>query len=134
TAVRSVRGVGADGVPVSPAEPQFPLGITLLTGTVLAAGNRVELALNGEGTFHRLWDDLRSAKDFILFQSYYGNPGAVVDTLREILLERASAGVRVFVLYDAFGFQRIPSSDLEAMRRAGIVVVSFRPLRFSSLY
>src|SRR5690606_33106023 len=85
TAVRHVRGVGADGTPVAPSEPHFALGITLLTGAVLAPGNRVELAVNGDGTFPRLWEDLRSAERFILFQSYYGNPGHVADTLREIL-------------------------------------------------
>lgn len=134
TAVRHVRGVGADGTPVAPAEPQFPLGITLLTGAVLAPGNRVELALDGDGTFPRLWDDLRAAQRFILFQSYYGNPGAVADSLREILIERARAGVRVFVLYDAFGFQAGSRRDIEILRAAGVNAVPFRPLRLSNLY
>jgi cardiolipin synthase A/B len=134
TAVRHVRGVGADGTPIAPAEPEFPLGITLLTGAVLAPGNRVELAVDGDGTYPRLWADLRSAERFILFQSYYGNPGRVADTLREIFVKRASAGVRVRVLYDAFGFKSMPETDVEALRRAGVEVVPFRPLRLSSLY
>lgn len=134
TAVRHVRGVGADGEPLSPSEPQFPLGITLLTGTVLAPGNRVELVIDGDGTFARLWEDLRSAERFILFQTYYGNPGRVADTLSEILAERAAAGVRVFVLYDAFGFQTMPEHDLQVLRSAGVEVVPFRPLRLSTLY
>jgi hypothetical protein len=33
TAVRHVRGVGADATPVAPAEPQFPLSVAMLTGT-----------------------------------------------------------------------------------------------------
>jgi cardiolipin synthase len=134
TAVRHVRGVGADGAPVSPAEPEFPLAITLLTGAVIAAGNRVDLALDGDGVFPRLWADLRSAERAILLQMYYGNPGRVADTLREILLERAAAGVRVLLLYDAFGTQRIPAGDLAALREAGVQAVPFRPLRLSTLY
>jgi hypothetical protein len=70
TAVQHVRGVGADGIPVSPSESQFPLSVTLLTGTVLSGGNCVEIALNGDGTFPLLWDDLRAARQSILVQNY----------------------------------------------------------------
>ena len=58
----------------------------------------------------------------------------MADTLRDILVERARAGVRVFVLYDAFGNQGIPDSDLVALRAAGAHVVPFRPLSFANLY
>ena len=49
TAVRHVQGVGADGVPIGVSEPQFPLSVTLLTGAWMAPGNRVDVALNGDG-------------------------------------------------------------------------------------
>jgi len=134
TAVTHVRGVGADGAPVSPEEPQFPLSVAVLTGTVLTTGNRVELALDGNGTFPRLWADLRSAQRSITVQMYYGIPGTVATTLRDILIERAKSGVRVFVLYDAFGNQDIPASDIAAMRAAGAHVFPFRPLTFADLW
>jgi cardiolipin synthase len=134
TAVRHVRGVGADGAPVSPDEPEFALSVAMLTGTVLRAGNRVEIALNGDGTFPRLWEDLRSARRSIVIQNYYGMPGRVADTLREILIERAKAGVRAFLLYDAFGTGDIPRDHRAAMVAAGVAVVPFRPLRLSTLY
>jgi cardiolipin synthase len=134
TAVKHVRGVGEDSAPVSPAEPEFPLSVAVLTGTALSSGNRVELALNGDGTFPRLWDDLRSAKQSITVQSYYGNPGLVADTMLQILVERAAAGVRVHVLYDAFGTATISDEHRDVLRRAGVRVVAFRPLRPSTLY
>ena len=134
TAVRHVRGVGADGAPVSPAEPQFPLSVAVLTGSALGAGNRVEIALNGDGTFSRLWEDLRSARQSITIQMYYGEPGQVADTLRDILVDRARAGVRVLMLYDAFGMKAPTPEHLATMRQAGVVVVPFRPLRLSTLY
>jgi len=134
TAVRHVRGVGADGNPVAPAEPEFAATVTLLTGAVLTGGHQVELALNGNGTFPRLWADLRAARRSIVVQNYYGEPGQVADTLSSILLERAAAGIRVFVLYDAFGTQSLPGERLAAFRAAGIEVVPFRPLRLSTLW
>ncbi len=134
TAVRHVRGISVFEPPLSPDEPQFRLAITMLTGTVLAEGNHIELALNGDGTFHRLFDDLRSATQSITIQSYYGKRGKIADTLREILVERARAGVRVLVLYDAFGTQRMSSGARQEMRAAGVIVEPFRPLRRSTLY
>jgi cardiolipin synthase len=133
TAVRHVRAVGSDGTPVAPAEPEFPLSVALLTGTPLLAGNRVELALNGNGTFPRLWADLRRAERSITIQMYYAAPGRVADTLGAILGERARVGVAVYLLYDAFG-SSFPDQWLERLRSAGARAVPFRPLRFRNLW
>jgi cardiolipin synthase A/B len=133
TAVRRVRGVGGDGAPVSPVEPAFPLSVALLTGTPLMAGNRVELALNGNDTFPRLWADLRSARQAITVQMYYAGPGQVADSLGAVLAERARAGVAVYLLYDAFG-SNVPDAYLDSLRSAGVRAVAFRPLRFRNLW
>ncbi len=134
TAVRHVRGVGADGVPVAPHEPQFPASVTLLTGAVLSPGNLVEVACSGEQTCGRLWADLESAQHTILLQLYYGQPGRMADRLCQILVDRAKAGVRVFLLYDAFGARGFFDEHLNEYRRAGILAVAFRPLRLSTLH
>jgi len=134
TAVRHVRGVANDGVPIGVSEPQFPLIVTMMTGAWLSEGNRVEVTLNGDGTYERLWADLRSARQSITLQLYYGAPGRMADTLGSILVDRARAGVRVFVLYDAFGTVDIPTDQRDAFRAAGIRVEPFRPIRLSTLH
>jgi cardiolipin synthase len=133
TAVRRVRGLGSDGAPVSPDERAFPLVVALLTGTPLLAGNHVELALDGDGTFPRLWSDLRAARRVITVQMYYATPGRVADTLGSILAERARAGVRVYLLYDAFG-SSFADGYLERLRASGVHAGAFRPLRFRNLW
>ena len=133
TAVRRVRGIGTGGVAVSPAEPTFPLVVALLTGTPLVEGNRVELALNGDETYPRLWADLRSARRTITIQMYYAEPGRVADSLGAILVERARAGVIVDLLYDAFG-SNFPDAYLARLRSAGVHAVAFRPLSFQNLW
>jgi len=127
--VQHVLGAGADGPRVSPDDPEFPGSVAVLTGTPLSKGNFVALAQNGDETFPRLFGDLRSAKRSITIQSYYGAEGKVADTLREILLERAAAGVRVLFLYDVIGTEDISEDDRLALRKSGVVVVPFRPLR-----
>jgi cardiolipin synthase len=134
TVTRRVRGVGADGMPVAPSEPEFPLTVAMLTHCALAAGNHVELALNGDGTFDRLWADLESAKQSITLQLYYLGPGRVADRLAEILAERARAGVRVLFLYDAFGASDLPRSYWAELRSKGVRAVAFRSLRFRNLW
>jgi cardiolipin synthase len=133
TAVRRVRAVGVDGSPVAPAEAAFPLSVAILTGSSLTAGNKIELVLDGE-IFPRLWEDLRSARTAITVQMYFANAGRVVNTLGEILIERARAGVRVYVLYDAFGAKALGGDFAKALRDAGARVVPFRPLRFANLW
>ena len=117
TAVRHVRGVAADGKPIGVGEPEFALMATMATGAWLAPGTRIELMQNGDGTFPRLWEDLRSAQRSITLQLYYGAPGRMADALGEILRERAEAGVRVLVLYDAFGTVDIPPRHRDALIR-----------------
>lgn len=106
----------------------------MMTGAWLAPGNRVEVTLNGDGTYPRLWGDLRSAEQSITLQLYYGAPGRMAATLQEILLERAKVGVRVLVLYDAFGTVDIPAEHREALRAGGVIVEPFRPIRLSTLH
>lgn len=133
TAVRHVRSVSAENPPVAPSESVFPLAVALLTGAPLVAGNRVELALDGDGTYPRLWADLRAARTIITVQMYYAGAGAVADTLAAILIDRARAGVAVYLLYDAFGFT-VPDAYLDRLRTAGVHAVPFRPLRFRNLW
>jgi cardiolipin synthase len=133
TAVHRVRGVAADGAPVAPGELTFPLAVAVLTGAPIVQGNRVELALNGDGIFPRLWADLRAARRSITIQNYYAKPGRVADTLAAILQEQARAGVKVYLLYDAFGFD-LPDGYFERLRSAGVKAVAFRPLRFKNLW
>ena len=133
TSVRQVRGV-SDGVPIGVSEPEFPLMAAMATGAALAPGTRVEVLQNGDGTYGRLWTDLRSATQSITLQVYYGAPGRMADLLGDILIERAKAGVRVLVLYDAFGTVDIPPANRDALRANGIVVQPFRPIRLSTLH
>ena len=121
-------------MPVAPGEPEFPLTVAMLTDCSLAAGNHVELALNGDGTFARLWADLESAQQSITLQLYYMGPGRVADRLAGILAERARAGVRVVFLYDAFGASDLPRSYWTKLCAEGVKAVAFRSLRFRNLW
>lgn len=114
-------------------DPEFERTLDLLTGTHVEGGNRVEPLLNGDGTYPRLWRDLRSASRTITTQMYYARPGRVADTLAAILCERARAGVRVLFLLDAFG-AKMSDRWLTQLRACGVEASLLRPLKWYTLH
>jgi len=128
--VRTVIALEADGKPPDVASAHFAPNFELVTGTPLGAGNAMEVLANGDATFPRLWQDLRSARRSITVQIYYAGPGVVADTATGVLAERARAGIDVYFLYDAFGAADLPQRNLDTLRAAGVHVADFRPLRW----
>ncbi len=131
TPVTTVRALG-DSEPPGITDPLFLETMELMSRTSLQPGHRIEVLTNGDETYPGLWDDLRSARHSIVLQQYYCKPGRMADTLKEILAARASAGVSVFFLYDAFGSD-LPKQYFADLRRAGVKTAAFRPFKLTSL-
>src|SRR5687767_6286189 len=70
TAVRHVQGIDTDDASIGVSEPEFPLMVAMHAGAAVARGHRVEVLLNGDGTYPRMWEDLRSAQRSITLQLY----------------------------------------------------------------
>jgi cardiolipin synthase len=131
--VKSVIAEGDDEGPPSIDDPLFARSMELFTGTHLDPGNKVEILLNGDGTYPALWKDLASAQRTITIQMYYSQPGKVADTLAKYLIDRARNKVRVLLLLDAFGSQPLKKDWIRSLRSAGVEVVWLRPLRWYTL-
>ncbi|MEX2177229.1 MAG: phospholipase D-like domain-containing protein [Gemmatimonadaceae bacterium] len=117
------------------AEAQgFPRVLESYTGARLESGNSVDLLLNGHGTYPRLWRDLRAARRSITVQSYYAKPGAITDSLSQILQDQARAGVHVLLLLDAFGSSAMSHAWIREMRRQGVRVALLRPVHWHSMH
>jgi len=108
--------------------------MALFIGVQLEPGNRVEQLLDGDGTYPRLWSDLRTAQRTITVQMYYSQPGKVADTLAAVLSERSRAGVRVLLLVDAFGSQTLKKTWADGLKKAGVEVSLLRRLRWYSIH
>lgn len=124
----------AVGVAPGAATPEFERVLSAYTRVTLEPGNKVELLLNGDGTYPRLWRDLRGATRSIIIQSYYAQPGAMADTLREILIEQARRGISVRLLLDAFGSAPLPERWRDALRKNGVEVATLRPMHWHSMH
>ncbi|HUG40891.1 MAG TPA: phospholipase D-like domain-containing protein [Longimicrobiales bacterium] len=113
---------------------EFAETFAILTNTTITEGNRIELLVNGEQTYGRLWEDLAGARDLITWHVFWFKPGRLADRLAEILVDRARAGVRVLFLYDYYGSAGVPSAYFDRLREAGVEVSAFRPPRWNTLY
>ncbi|HEU4995714.1 MAG TPA: phospholipase D-like domain-containing protein [Gemmatimonadaceae bacterium] len=125
---------GTRPIPPHVSEPSFRDLMALFSGVHLETGNKVEQLLDGDGTYPRLWDDLRRASRTITMQMYFSQPGQVADTLGTILTERARSGVRVLLLLDAFGSQTLRRAWVDSLRRAGVEVAVLRKLKWYSIH
>jgi cardiolipin synthase len=132
--VEYVIAQGDRGGPPKVGDPLFLPTMELFTGTEIETGNRVDLLLNGNGTYPPLWRDLRSATRTITVQMYFAKPGAVADTMAAILAERARAGVRVLFLLDGFGAQTLPDDYDDRLRAAGVDVQWLRKVKWYALH
>lgn len=69
----------------------------------LTRGNSVELLINGDATFDSILAGVSKAKEYVLFQFYMIHDDTLGRRVQRALIERAQAGVRVYVLYDEIG-------------------------------
>jgi len=134
TPVRAVIAEGDRGGPPPVSDPLFPRTIELFTETHIEPGNNVEVLLNGDGTYPRIWQDIATAKRTLTVQMYYSQPGAVADTMAKYLADRARAHVRVLLLLDAFGSQPLKKEWIEGLKKAGVEFAWLRPLRWYTLH
>ena len=116
------------------SDPSFRDLTALLSGIQFEHGNGVAQLLDGNGTYRRLWSDLRSARQTITVQMYYAKPGVVAETLAAVLSERARAGVRVLLLLDAFGSQSLKKKWADNLVAAGVEVRLLRKLKWYSMH
>ena len=130
TPLEGVRGLE---VGTSAGTSDFVATVENLVPTRLEPGNRIELLVDGEGTFPRLLADLRAARESIAIQVYYWKDGALSDAVGAALAERARAGVRVLALFDAFGAD-LPDAYYDTLRAAGVEVASLRPVSLFDLH
>jgi cardiolipin synthase A/B len=103
-------------------DPQFLRAMGLLLGPPVVDGNRFQVLLNGDQIFPSMLSAIRSARRSITFETYIYWSGAIGKSFADALSERARAGVKVHVLLDWVGSEKMERSYLEEMERAGVEI------------
>lgn len=110
----------------APTRPGVYRAMRALSGFDIVRANSVKLLVDGEATFDSILRGLAQAKDYILLQFYMIHDDGLGARIKDTLIERAKAGVRVFVLYDEIGSQGLTQNYLDALRESGVKVSSFK--------
>jgi cardiolipin synthase len=110
--------------------PQFLRSMGSLLGPAIVTGNRVTALCNGDEIFPAMLKAIRGAGKTICFETFIYWSGSIGREFAEALSERARAGVKVHVMLDWVGSNRIDESLVKMMTDAGALVVRYHPLRW----
>ncbi len=91
--------------------------------------NQVQLLVDAEQAYPAMERLIREARHHIHLLFYIWNADATGRRFRDLLIERARAGIQVRVLYDAIGSSGIRRRFMDDLRSAGGEAVAFMPPR-----
>ncbi|MCB0160716.1 MAG: PLDc N-terminal domain-containing protein, partial [Caldilineaceae bacterium] len=100
-------------------------------GSILTAHNEVEILQDADQFYPRLLEDLRQAQHHIHLQYYIWTDDEFTQQVKDVLIEKARAGVEVRALYDASSRSMMSKEYVAALTDGG---VQFHPyLAYNSL-
>jgi len=109
----------------SARSPEFRQAAGSLLGPNFVPGNNITTLVNGNQIFPAMLGAIRSAKQSISFETYAFQNGEIARQFTDALAERAQAGVKVNVILDAQGTQKMGRQNLERLRNAGVQVAKY---------
>ena len=108
-----------------PDEDAFAKAAMMLGGLPFTRGNALELLIDGEEMFERLFRELQQAKEYVCVNFFIVKNDKIGIRFQQALIERAQAGVKVRFLFDEFGSHKLPRRYLKTLREAGVECHSF---------
>jgi cardiolipin synthase A/B len=95
----------------------------------LITGNRVKLLVDGPRSYAAMFAAIASAKRHINIEMYiFDEARQGEQVLTDLLVERATHGVAISVMYDALGSGDTPPAVFDKLRTAGVKLCAFNPL------
>ncbi|MGB3344205.1 MAG: cardiolipin synthase [Aequorivita sp.] len=96
-------------------------------------GNDLRVLKNGPITFNAIFPAMEKARYYINIQYYIFEDGKLAQQFLAILQQKAKEGVKVRFIYDHFGSRLLSRRYIKQLKKAGIEVYSFLPMRFGRL-
>lgn len=90
-------------------------------------GNSVQLLINGEQYYPRVFEAMAQAREEILLETFIIFDDKVGQQLQQVLIDAARRGVRVEVAADGYGTADLPAAFISAMTDAGVSFHAFDP-------
>jgi len=96
-------------------------------------GNKVQLLMDAEQAYPAMEQAIRTAKHHLHVLFYIWRSDETGRDFRDLLIERAKAGVQVRVLCDSVGTLRLRRNFMKPLGEAGAQVEFFSPMRIFTL-
>lgn len=114
-------------------DPAFLRSMGSLLGPPVVNGNEVCELVNGERIFPAMLEAIRGAKRTITFETFIYWSGRIGREFAEALADRANHGVKVHVVLDWLGTNKLDEEAVRIMKDAGVEIVKYHPLRWYNL-
>jgi len=108
--------------------------ISAMLGVPFLSGHRLRLLVGGAATFEAIFAAIAAAEHYVLVQFFIIHDDELGRRLQAALLERAAAGVRVYLLYDGVGSHDLPSEYGDILRAGGVQVHPFATRRWRNRF
>ncbi len=113
--------------------PQFEREMGTLLGPAILPGNAIVILQNGDEIFPAMLSAIRAAQSTINFETYIYWSGRTGEEFADALIERARAGVKVHLMLDWLGSEKINPQLVDRMLQAGVEVERYHALHWFSL-
>ncbi|MDZ4786504.1 MAG: cardiolipin synthase [bacterium] len=96
-----------------------------ISGTQFVSSNSIRLLIDGDEIFASIFEAIRRAENYVLIQFFIVRDDRIGKELRDCLIERAKAGVKIHFIYDEIGSKDLSHAYLQSLREFGIEIFPF---------
>ena len=121
-------------VPIRPDSDEFLHVIQSTCQAAVYQHNRVEVLTNGAQFYPAMRDAIRAAEASINLEAYIFQPGDASTMLIDAMVERATAGVDVRLVFDAIGSASMGGAPAKKLRDAGCSIAYYQPITWYRLH
>lgn len=108
-----------------PDDDAFEHTARLLGGLPFTQGNHLEVLINGQQTFDKIFQVIANARSYLCINFFIVKHDRLGIRFQQALIERAKAGVKIYFLFDEIGSHKLPRHFLHDLRVAGVEILSF---------
>jgi cardiolipin synthase len=117
-----------------PNQQAFNLSLTALIGSSIQQGNHIESFQNGHAFFPVLRKHIQEAQNSINFETFAYWGGKIGEDIAGDLMQAAKRGVECNLVLDGFGARTLKQKEIKDMKKAGVRVHFFRPLKWTNFW
>ncbi|WP_419870621.1 cardiolipin synthase [Chryseobacterium sp. CT-SW4] len=99
----------------------------------LTQGNKVEILVNGEEKFKKVFEVLKNARHHIHLEYYIYDNDIIGNRLADLLIQKAKEGVIIRFLYDDMGSGKIGKKLLNRLKEGGVQTSPVNKITFKLL-